>query len=79
MDKEPVKPAVENAAYAEWRILEHDRLVIRYEFASRQWSGYVEPFDDRTGKFGERRDLAPAQIETIKSFFELVRANGRAP
>jgi hypothetical protein len=77
MDKEAVKPAIENAAFAEWRILERDRIVIRYEFASRQWSGYVEQLDDRTGKFGDRRDLATAQIETIKTFFEFVRASGR--
>jgi len=60
-DKEAVKPTVENAAYAEWRLPERDRLVIRYEFASRQWSGSVEPFDDLTGEFGERRDLSSAQ------------------
>ena len=76
MDKEAVKPAIENAAFAERRILERDRIVIGYEFAPRQWFGYVEPFDERTGKFGERRELAPAQIETIKSFFELVQASG---
>jgi hypothetical protein len=52
-DREVIKAAVENAAYAEWRLPERDRLVIRYEFASRQWSGYVEPFSDRTGEFGE--------------------------
>jgi hypothetical protein len=32
MDKERVK----NAAFTEWRILERDRIVIRYEFASRK-------------------------------------------
>jgi hypothetical protein len=57
--------------------VERDRIVVRYEFASRKWSGYVEPFHDLTGKFGDRRDLAPAQMETIKSFFALVRASGR--
>jgi hypothetical protein len=62
-DKEAVKPTIENAAFAEWRLPERDRLVVRYEFANRRWSGYVEPFDDRTGEFGERRDLAPRQIE----------------
>jgi hypothetical protein len=57
-DKEAVKPSVENAAFAEWRLPGRDRLVVRYEFASRQWSGYVEPFDDRTGKLGERSSAA---------------------
>ncbi len=57
-DREAVKASVENATFAEWRLLECDRLVIRYEFASRQWSGQVEPYDDLTGKFGDPRDAA---------------------
>ena len=76
-DKEAVKPSVENAAFAEWRLPERDRLVIRYEFASRQWSGYAEPYNDLTGEFGERRDLGRGQIETIRGFFDLVLSNGR--
>jgi hypothetical protein len=72
-----LRKGTQNAAFAGWRILERDRIVIRYEFASRQWSGYVEPFDDRTGKFGGPRDLASDANETIKSFFELVLATGR--
>ena len=76
-DREAVKASVENAAFAEWRLPERDRLVVRYEFASRQWSGHVEPYDDLTGTFGEPRDLAPAQIETIRRFFDLTFANGR--
>jgi hypothetical protein len=54
MDKEAVKPRVENAAFAEWRLPEADRFVIRYEFASRQWSGYTEPYNDLTGEFEQR-------------------------
>jgi hypothetical protein len=51
----------------------------RYEFASRQSSGYAEPFHDLTGDFGERRDLSRAQFETIRGFFDLVLSNGRVP
>jgi hypothetical protein len=76
-EKETVKPTVENAAFAEWRLPERDLFVIRYEFASRQWSGYAEPYDDRTGEFGERRELAPAQIETLKRFFDLLLSRGQ--
>jgi hypothetical protein len=78
MDKERVKPAAQSAAAAEWRIFDRDRIVIRYEFASRRWSGQVEAYADATGKFGEPRDLAPAQIETIRSFFDLVLSDGRS-
>jgi hypothetical protein len=67
MDKERVEPAAQSAAAVEWRLADRDRFVIRYEFASRQWSGQVEPYDDATGTLGELRDLAPAQIETIRS------------
>jgi len=77
-DKEAVNPAVENAAFAEWRLAERDRIVVRYEFASRQWSGYVEPYDDLTGVFGERCTLAPAQIETLRRFFDLLLSRGPA-
>ena len=41
--------ALSHAAFAEWRLPERDRLVVRYEFASRQWFawfGYAEPFND---------------------------------
>jgi hypothetical protein len=77
VDKEAVKATVENAAFAEWRLPERDRFVIRYEFASRQWSGCVEPFNDLTGEFGERRDLAPVQMETLKRFFDFVLSRGQ--
>jgi hypothetical protein len=66
VDKEGVKPAAQSATAAEWRIVDRNRIVIRYEFASRRWSGQAEAYADATGKFGEPRDLAPAQIETIR-------------
>jgi len=42
-----------------------------------QWLGAFEPYHDATGRFGEPRDLSQAQIETIRSFFELVLSDGR--
>ena len=77
-DNERVTPSAQSAAAAEWRILDRDRIVIRYEFASRRWFGEVEPFDDQTGRFGEPRELAPKQIETLRRFFEFVLSDGQA-
>jgi hypothetical protein len=62
---------------AEWQLADPDRIVIRYEFASRRWSGTVEPYDDETGTFGPVRDLAPAQM--LLSFFTFVLKDGRQP
>jgi len=59
---ERVKPSSQSDAAAEWRVVDRDRLVIRFEFASRQWSGTVEPYDDTAGAFGEVRDLSQAQL-----------------
>jgi hypothetical protein len=79
MDNERVKPYLQSAAVAEWRVLDRDRMVIRYEFAARRWSGEVEPFDDRTGRFGEPRALATQQIDTLRRFFEFVLRSGSKP
>ena len=77
MDKERVKPATQSAAAVEWRLADRDRFVTRYEFASRQWSGSVEQYRDSSGRFGEPREMSQAQIETIRSFFDLVLSDGR--
>jgi hypothetical protein len=79
MGNERVKPCSQSAAAVEWRIIDRDRIVIRYEFASRRWFGEVEPFDDQTGRFGEASELAPEQIETLQRFFDFVLADGRQP
>jgi hypothetical protein len=76
---ERVTPSAQSAAAAEWRILDRDRIVIRYEFASRRWSGEVEPLDDHTGRLGEPRELAAGQIETLRRFFDFVLRDGRTP
>ena len=78
ISKEQLKPTSQSAAAAEWHIYDRDRLVVAYEFASRTWSGHVEPYDDLTGSYGERRDLSAAQIEMVRRFFELVLRDGSA-
>ena len=79
MGNERIRPSSHSAAAVEWRILDRDRLVIRYEFASRRWSGQVEPLDDRTGRLGEPCELAAPQIETLRRFFDFVLRDGRRP
>ena len=64
--------SISRAVAVECRITERDRILIRYEFASGQWSGDVEPFDDRTGRFGEPRELGAEQVERLRRFFEFV-------
>jgi hypothetical protein len=61
--EEVVKPAAQSAAAVEWRL--SDRFVIRYEFASRQWSGQVQSYEDATGELGEPRDLASGRAPPI--------------
>jgi hypothetical protein len=53
--EEVVKPAAQSAAAVEWRL--SDRFVIRYEFASRQWSGQVQSYEDATGEWESRAIL----------------------
>jgi hypothetical protein len=79
VERERIWPFCASEALAEWRGVDRDRMVLKYDFVNRRWSGEVEPFDDQTGRFGEARELAPEQIETVRRFFDFVLKDGRAP
>ena len=64
-----MKPATQSAAAVEWRLADRDRFVIRYEFASRQWSGSVGTIWRAPEKSGDVRDLSQAQIEHDPELF----------
>jgi hypothetical protein len=68
VERERIWPSAQSEALAEWRGVDRDRMVLKYDFVNRRWSGEVEPFNVLTGRFGEPREPSRSRSQRCGRF-----------